>query len=442
MLKRQIDSYLYDWKKNPNHNPLVIKGVRQCGKTFSVKKFVGEAYSHYVYVDFFENPETKRAFWGAKSVDNIVMNLTAMIPGAIFSPGDTCLVLDEIQECPEARSSLKYFKIDGRYDVVCTGSLLGVRGYGRGSDSNSSPIPVGYEDIVQMYPLDFKEFLWASGISDDIISLLNNCLKNEVPVPEAIHFRIKELFLQYIVVGGMPAVVNKFLETHDVNQVLQVQKNIVSGYEEDMIKYAPAQDKVRIRECFESIPRQLAKENKKFQYSDIRKGSRSSQYIGCIQWIEDAGVIARCYNLFTPQLPLSGNAIDQVFKVYMTDTGLLMSMLEPGSQSDVLQGNLLGYKGGIYENAIADCFVKMGRSLYYFHKDSGLEVDFVIRYKGECTLVEVKSSTGNIKSTKTILKNKEVYQVNSAIKLGDYNVGRYGETLTLPSYMAFLLTEY
>ena len=233
-----------------------------------------------------------------------------------------------------------------------------------------------------------------------------------------------------------------FLDTHDMGQVLSVQRNIVDEYKDDMVKYAPDADKSKIRECFESIPRQLSKENKKFQYATIRKGARASQYLGCLQWIEDAGIIVRCYNLSQTQLPLDGNAEEDVFKVYMRDSGLFLSMLEQGTQADVLQGNLLGYKGAIFENVMADVFSKMGRGLYYFHKDSGLEVDFLMRYKGQCTLVEVKAATGNIKSTRTILKNKDVYHVNSALKLGKYNVGRSGETLTLPLYMAFLLVTY
>ena len=438
MLKRKIDTILIDWKNNPSRKPLVIKGVRQCGKTFSVRQFAQEHYPHTVYIDFFEQPEAKVAFLGSKKVDDIVMNLTAIIPGAVFVPGQTCLILDELQECPEARTSLKFFKTDSRYDVICTGSLLGVNGYG----SNGTSVPVGYEIIVEMNPLDFEEFLWANGISSQIIDRLRTCLGEEKPVPEAIHQRLNSLFLQYAVIGGMPEAVNTFLDTHDINQVLAVQRNIVDEYKDDMVKYAPQADKSRIRECFESIPRQLAKENKKFQYATIRKGGRASQYSGSLQWIEDAGIIVRCYNLTCPQLPLDGNAEEDVFKVYMRDSGLFLSMLEPGTQADVLQGNLLGYKGAVFENIIADVFSKMGRRLYYFHKDSGLEVDFLIRYQGQCTLVEVKSNTGNIKSTRTILKNKEVYHVNSAFKLGKYNVGRSGETLTLPLYMVFLLDAY
>ena len=278
-------------------------------------------------------------------------------------------------------------------------------------------------------------------ISEYIIILLEQHLLQETPVPEALHHRMKQLLLRYTVVGGMPDVVQTFINSRQMDEVLQMQRDIVRSYEDDMVKYAERNDKSRIRECFQSIPKQLSKENKKFQYSIIKKGSTASQYAGSLQWIEDAGIISRCYNLSITELPLDGNAEETVFKVYMRDCGLFVGMLEDGTQYDILQGNLQGYKGAIFENLIADIFAKMGRKLYYFHKDSGLEVDFVIRYKGECTLVEVKATTGNTKSTKTILQQPERYHVNSAIKLGDYNIGRTGQILTLPLYMAFLLRE-
>ena len=271
---------------------------------------------------------------------------------------------------------------------------------------------------------------------------LEKCLVEEQPVPEALHHRMKQLLLQYTVVGGMPDVVQTFVNTKRMDEVLRLQRDIVRAYEDDMVKYAEKSDKAYIKECFQSIPRQLAKENKKFQYSVVRKGSTAAKYAGSLQWIEDAGIISCCHNLSITELPLDGNAIEDVFKVYMRDMGLFVSMLEDGTQYDILQGNLYGYKGAIFENLIADIFTKMGRKLYYYHKDSGLEVDFVIRYQGQCTLVEVKARTGNTKSTRTILNHPEKYHVFNAIKLGDYNIGRTGQLLTLPMYMAFLLKGY
>ena len=366
------------------------------------------------------------------------MMLSALLGNeAVFEVGQTVLILDEIQDCPEARTALKFFRIDGRFDVIGTGSLLGVKGYGKEPKS----IPVGSETVIDMYPLDFEEFLWANGITELIIESLKKCLREEIPVPEALHNRMRQLLLQYTVVGGMPDAVQTFVNTKQMNEVLRIQRDIVRSYEDDMVKYAERQDKSRIKECFQSIPKQLSKENKKFQYSVVKKGSTASRYAGSLQWIEDAGIISRCYNLSITELPLDGNAEEDIFKVYMKDCGLFVSMLEDGTQFDILQGNLYAYKGAIFENLIADIFAKMGRKLYYYHKDSGLEVDFVIRYKGKCTLVEVKAVTGNTKSAKTILRHPEKYHVDSAIKLGEYNVGRNEQTLTLPLYMAFLLRE-
>lgn len=359
MLKRKIEQKLIDWKNTENRKPLIIKGCRQCGKTFSVLDFAKKNYKNVVYLNFFENPDYASVFAGSLEVDTIVMMLSALLGSeAVFESGSTVLILDEIQECPEA-----------------------------------------------------------------------------------LHNRMKQLLLQYVVVGGMPDAVQTFVDTKQMDEVLQIQRDIVRSYEDDMVKYAEKKDKSRIKECFQSIPKQLSKENKKFQYSVVKKGSTASKYAGSLQWIEDAGIIVRCYNLSITELPLDGNAEEDIFKVYMRDCGLFVSMLEDGTQYDILQGNLYGYKGAIFENLIADVFGKMGRKLYYFHKDSGLEVDFVIRYKGQCTLVEVKASTGNTKSTRTILRHPEKYHVSQAIKLGDYNVERTEQLLTLPLYMAFLLKE-
>lgn len=446
MLKRKIEEELIAWKNDSNRKPLVIKGCRQCGKTFIVQKFAEENYANVVYLNFMQDSDYALAFEGSKRVDDIVMNLSAMIPQSQFVANETCIIIDEIQECPAARTALKFFKMDGRYDIIATGSLLGVKGYGErrnssGNESSKTSIPVGYETIIDMYPLDFEEFLWANGISEAIIGKLTACLDSIQPVPEAIHQKMRQLILQYTVVGGMPSVVSTFVNTHNMGRVLAEQRGIVAEYEEDMVKYASDADKPRIRECFESIPRQLSKEYKKFQYSTIRKGAKASQYTGSIQWIEDAGIITRCRNLTITELPLNGNAIDDCFKIYMADTGLFVSMLDDGTQFDIMQGNLHAYKGAIFENLVADIFTKMKRRLYYFRKDSGLEVDFVTRYKGECVLVEVKAKDGNIKSSKTILSHPEKYHVNHAIKLGDLNIGNSGQFLTLPLYMTFLLRQ-
>lgn len=439
MLKRKIENVLLNWKNSLNKSPLIIKGQRQCGKTFSVLSFAKQNYRHVVYLNFLKNPNYVSIFNGSLEVDNIIMMMSALLGDkAIFVPHETIIILDEMQDCPEARTALKFFKEDGRFDVIGTGLLLGVKGYGKQPKS----VPVGSETLIEMKPLDFEEFLWANGINEKVINKLQACLKAEEPVPEALHSKMQELLLQYTVVGGMPEVVQNFVDTKQMSKVLQLQRDIVHSYEDDMVKYASDNDKPLIRECFQSIPKQLSKENKKFQYSVVKKGATASKFAGSLQWIEDAGIVSRCYNLELPELPLDGNAINDVFKVYMNDTGLFVSMLEDGTQFDILQGNLYGYKGAIFENLVADIFVKMGRKLYYYRKDSGLEIDFVTRYKGGCYLVEVKATTGNTKSAKTIISHPEKYHVDGIIKLGKYNIGRVDKILTIPLYLCFLLTQY
>lgn len=443
MLKRKIETYLSNWKESADKKPLVIKGVRQCGKTYIVKKFARENYENVVYMNFILEPDKKSAFEGNLDVETLILNLSALIPDSRFISGKTCIILDEIQECKEARTALKSFQIDGRFDVIATGSLLGVKGYGNRRDKTEGEdsVPVGYETIVEMYPLDFEEFLWANGIGANVIDTVRSCFENETPVPEGVHKAMMELLYRYVVVGGLPEVVNCFLETKNVELIYNKQRTLIAEYEEDMVKYADDSDKPHIRECFESIPRQLAKEYKKFQYSVVKKGGRASQYLGSIQWLEDAGIVERCYNTTITELPLSGNSIPDCFKVYTTDIGILMGMLDYGTQADILRGNLLGYKGAIFESLMADFLCKSGQKLYYFHKDSGLEIDFLVRFNGECVLIEVKAKTGKTKSMSTVLKNKNVYHVNKGIKLGQYNVGREGDVLTLPLYMGFLIKD-
>ncbi len=292
-----------------------------------------------------------------------------------------------------------------------------------------------------MHPMDFEEWLWANGIRQMHVDYLKKCYDNLTPVDTAIHDRFRELLRLYVIVGGMPEAVTTFIETKQIGKVLNIQRRIIDEYKADMIKYALPADKSRIRECFESIPAQLARKYKKFAYVAVRPGARGRDYAGSLQWIEDAGIIRRCYNVDITELPLDGNKIQSEFKVYMADIGLLVSMLEEGTQSNILEGDLLGYKGAIYENLLADIFSKMGRKLYYYHKNGGIELDFLIRHKGRCTPVECKATTGNAKSLRTVLNHPEKYKVEMAVKLGDYNVGLKDNLLTLPMYMAFLLNE-
>ena len=450
MLKRRIENTLREWKDTPGHLPLVIMGLRQCGKTFIVRKFAEENYKYVYYMNFTKQPKRIGAFLGSKEVDAILLELSAQIKGANFVPGQTCFIFDEIQDCPDARTSLKFFKEDGRFDVIATGSLLGVQGYGEKKKKlkrkrkddiqlGKNSVPVGYEDIVQMYPLDFEEFLWANGISDEVIAFLKKCLANETPVPVGIHLTMKTLLNRYVAVGGLPAAVNKLLETGNMSKVNAVLRKILKEYKDDMVKYANDDDKPYIRGCFDSITKQLAKDYKKFQYNLIKKDGRAEDYTGSLQWLEDAGMIRRCYNTEATGLPMEGNAIESTFKVYITDIGLLVTMLGGSTRNDVIQGNLGGFKGAIFENLMADTLHKKEQDLYYYRKESGMELDFLISYKGECVPVEVKAKTAKAKSLSTALRHPDKYHVYHAIKFGDYNIGREGSLLTLPNYMQFLL---
>ena len=450
MLKRKIQDTLNQWKSTAGHKPLVIMGIRQCGKTFIAQHFAAANYKNVIYINFVKQPEMVNAFLGSKDVDSILLNLSAQITGVTFTPGNTCFIFDEIQECLEARTSLKFFNEDGRFDVIATGSLLGVQGYGNylrkqhrkmmgEKEAEITSIPVGSEYIIEMYPLDFEEFLWANGINTEVIDALSKCFNEETPVPAGIHDAMKRLLNLYVAVGGLPEAVNTFLKTKNMNEVSKTYQPILAEYCDDMVKYAPDKDKPYIRECFNSIPKQLAKENKKFQYSKVKTTGRSGMYAGSLQWLEDAGVICRCYNTDITGLPIEGNAKDNVFKVYMADIGLLTQMLGEGTCADILQGNLGGFKGAIYENLMADTLHKKGQKLYYFQKDSGLELDFIVRMNGECVPIEVKAKSAKAKSAKTVLNHPEKYNVRQIIKFGDYNIGREGKLLTLPNYMQFLL---
>ena len=450
MLKRKIEDVLVQWKSTDGHKPLVIMGIRQCGKTFIARHFAAANYQNVIYINFIKQPDRINAFLGSKDVNDILLNLSAQIQGVTFIPGDTCFIFDEIQECPEARTSLKFFKEDGRFDVIATGSLLGVQGYGDEKkkqhrklvgqkEPGINSVPVGSEEIIEMYPLDFEEFLWAKGVNKEVIEALRRFCREEAPVPSGIHVAMKNLLNLYVAIGGLPEPINAYLKTNNMNEVSKAHKSILKEYRDDMVKYAPEKDKPHIRECFNSIPKQLAKDNKKFQYNKVKPGGRSETYMGSLQWLEDAGIICRCYNTNITGLPMEGNAKDNVFKVYTADIGLLIEMLGPGTRADIIQGNLGGFKGAIYENLMADTLHKKAQNLYYFQKDSGLELDFLVRINGECIPLEVKAKTAQAKSVKTVLAHPEKYHVKHIIKFGDYNIGRDGQLLTLPNYMQFLL---
>ena len=445
MFKRKIIDEMTAWKNSTGKKKaLVIKGLRQIGKTCSVRAFAEENYENVIYINFKDHDSIRTVFDGDFLVDRITLDISALMPGVHFVPGKTVIIFDEVQECSNARASIKAFMTDGRYDIICTGSLLGIKGYNR---KKSKGIPTGFEHIVYMKPMDFEEFLWAKGIGEDVIEELKNCLKERKTVSEGIHKAMLRYYREYICVGGLPYVVDRFLATNDMNVVRQEQMDILEEYRDDFGKHLDENENeeidltllARINRVFDSIPAQLAKENKKFVYSMLEKKGRSGNYQSAIEWLQDAGVISLCYNLSNISLPLEGNKVDNIFKIYMQDTGLFIAMLEPGTAGKILSGELGMYKGAVYENMIADCFAKHGRNLYYYHKESGLEIDFITVYEGDAILLEAKATNGNTKSASTILKNRAQYGVKLCIKCGESNIGFDGSKLTIPAYMAFLL---
>ena len=410
---------------------LMVKGARQVGKTFSIVQFAREQYSQYVCINFDENPAYKAIFEGDLDMDTLIKQISLRVPGAGIVPGKTLIFLDEIQNCPKAQTALKFITQDGRFDCIATGSLLGIK------TKEIPSYPVGYVEHLDMYSLDFEEFLWANDIPVQSITDIRGFFEKKEKVPPAMHDRMMELFREYIVVGGMPKVVQEFADTGNFASVLKLQRDIINDYASDIAKYAEGSEKVKARSCFYSIPKQLAKDYKKFQYSVVEKKGTARKFAGSLEWLHEAGIISFCHNLRIPELPLEGNAINDAFKVYMRDTGLLTAMLEDGSQADIIDGRLGIYKGALYENVIADILGKLGKKLYYFEYRNQMEIDFFIRRNSRAVAVEVKSA-GNTKSKSmdNIIKN---YGVQRGIKLSSNNINVTGSVDTFPLYMAMFL---
>ena len=431
MLERKIMKELLNWKENKNKMCLLVKGARQVGKTFIIDKFAKENYKNYIYINFDENPAYKAIFDGDLDVENLIKQISLRVPNAKLVPYETLIFLDEIQNCPNARTALKFLAIDKRYDVIASGSMLGI------NYKEVASYPVGYVEHLEMYSLDFEEFLWANGITKQSISDIKEYFDKKEKVPTAMHEKMLELFKEYIVVGGMPRVVNEFVNTHNFANVLKIQKGIIEDYKDDIAKYAKDSEKAKVRACFLSIPKHLSKDYKKFRYGYVEPRATAKKFQGSLMWLYDAGIINFCHNLSIPELPLEGNARSDIFKVYMRDTGLLMSMLDDGSQEDIIDGNLGIYKGAIYENIIADIFAKSGKKLYYFEHNSKIELDFIIRYKKEAVVVEVKSAD-NTKS-KSMNSAIENWHIKHGIKLSTKNVGGSELVDSYPLYMAMFL---
>jgi len=447
MFERKIESELKEWKESLSQKKkaFLLKGLRQVGKTVIIKKFAKENFENVIYINFKVQIGMKKAFVDDLTVDTIIRNLSFLNSDYEFIPYKTVLIFDEIQECAGARSSIKSFMEDGRYDIIASGSLLGIKGYNR---KYRGGVAVGYEHTVYMKPMDFEEFLWAKGIDKNNIQYLKDCFNKKEKISTPIHEAMFRYFKEYICVGGMPAVVDSYIKNNNYGSALKEQRDILEGYKDDFGKHLNENEEEeidevllgRINKVYNSIPSQLAKENNKFMYSNIEKKGTSSKFDPAIQWLVDYGLINYSYNLRLLETPLEGNKIDNIFKLFVSDTGLYISMLEDGSAQNIMLGDMGQYKGHIYENIIADAFSKMKKPLYYYSKDSGLEIDFITRYENEIYLVEVKAKNGNVKSAKTIMNNNKTYkEVKGLIKLGKYNIGENNNILTIPYYLAFLL---
>ena len=431
MLKRKIMDQLVEWKKEKNKNVLLVTGARQVGKTFIIKEFANQYYDNYIYINFIEKPEYITIFEGNLDATTIQKQISLRIKNAEFIEGKTLIIFDEIQACQNAITALKFLNEDKRFDYIASGSLLGI------AYKRVSSFPVGSIKRIELKSLDFEEYLWAIGINEDTILYLKEFFDNKKTIPDGMHKQMMSYFKEYIVVGGMPAVVQDFVNNHNFQRVLEIQRNIIEDYKDDIVKYANAKEKSKIRACFESIPKHLAKDYKKFRYSLVEKGATAEKYAGSLEWLYDAGIINFCYNLSHPELPFAGNAKENVFKVYMRDTGLLIAMLEDGSQLEIIDGNLGIYKGAIYENIIADIFTKLNKKLYYFEYNSTLEIDFFIRYNNLATAVEVKSADNTkSKSLQSVINN---YDVKNAIRLSSKNLGSSNNIISLPLYMSIFL---
>ena len=436
--KRKIDGFLADWKNNHSRKPLIVKGARQIGKTESILHFANENYENVVYINFALDKKYTTIVNDGYDVETVVKNITLINPSTRFIPDKTLIVFDEIQEYPDIATSLKAFNLDKRYDVICSGSMLGIN-Y-RKIHSNS----VGSKTDYEMFSMDFEEFLWAKGYEDTAINSILEHMISLTPFSETELSVYKSLFLDYCVLGGMPDVIKGYIKTGTFSQSLEIQGQIRLDYEEDVRKYAEGLDQAKIISVYRSIPAQLAKENKKFQFSIIDKKARSREYTGCIEWLIDAGVVTECNCLNYPELPLKGNIDKSKYKLYYPDTGLLISALDEEAQEDLRVNKNLGvYKGALYENFVAEAFVKQGLGLFYYKKDnSTLEEDFFVRSKNELIPVEVKSNNDSSKSLNALIKNDRYADIKHGIKLGDFNVGVANNIYTFPYFCAFMLKAY
>lgn len=436
-LKRKLDDFLLEWKKSADRKPLIVKGARQIGKTESIKHFAAN-YENFVNINFVLEKKYKTICEDGYTVQDVIRNISRIDSEKKFVPGKTLILFDEIQDYPEIATSLKSFCIDRQFDVICSGSMLGIN-YKR-IESNS----VGYKSEFQMQSMDFEEFLWATGYGSDVVGDLLSHMRSVTPFNQTDMNVFGSLFMDYCLLGGMPEVVRSFVEKGTFEGTLALQRALIADYKEDIKKYVEGIDKTRVLNVFNSIPVQLAKENKKFQISKVASGAKFKDYWGCIEWLDDAGMVNLCHCLHTPELPLRGNFEEKKYKIYFKDTGLLVANLDDESQEDLRANrNMNVYKGALYENIVAEILSKQGYELFYYKKEnSTLEQDFFVRTKKTLVPVEVKAKAGTAKSLSTLVKSDAYPDITTGIKFIAGNIGFQNNIYTFPYFCAFLLKRY
>ncbi|MCR5782924.1 MAG: AAA family ATPase [Clostridia bacterium] len=443
-LRRHIDRWLTNWKDDPAHKPALIRGIRQSGKTHSVKLFAENNYDVVVYLDFWKRPDLCDAFDGQLDAETIIRELSVKMPMPELVAGSTVFLYDEVQECPRALLSLKTVQNEKRFDYIATGSYLGVNGY---VVSDDTPKPVGCTDEFDMRTLDFEEFLWAKGYGDREVSYIRDAFEARSALSKSMHGAFTSLFREYLCVGGFPEAVCNYIQTNNIYETLQITRRITRDLQDDFGRRRGKDNKplfnpnevARIRSAFSLIPSFLGKENKRYVVSKITGKGAKDAGKDALDYLKDTGIIMKAHNLDVPATPLSVNAIFNQYKVFTTDIGMLVGMLEDGATDAILSGALGMGKGMLYEALVADAIYKRGGRLFYFAKESGLELDFVINYFGNSTILEVKARDGNTKSAKTVMSHPDHYGKTKLIRIKDSNLGVSDGILTIPHYMAHLL---
>ena len=440
MLKRKMMDTLKSWQAAKKCECLVIKGARQVGKSFIVEAFARECYESFIRLDFIEHPEYKEIFSGSLSAEDIYLRMSLIVPDCEFIPGRTLIFLDEIQECLRARTALKYLALDDSYDVIASGSLLGIRFLQHGSNEAAESIPVGYERSIEMHPLDFEEYLWARGYSESSTARLRSFAETFEAVPAEAHASLMSYLREYLAIGGMPEVVQRFVASKSYRVAHDEQKKLLDAYIDDIARYAPSTERVKARACYQSLPAQLAKENTKFKYSTVERGGSARKFDGSVEWLEGSNMVLRCWSVSTPQFPLVAYEDKSRFRLYANDTGLLMAMYGFDMKAAVVQNTLTGpMKGGLYENLVAGMLAKNGVPLHYWMSSSGdAEIEFLVDWEAAVVPIEVKASRGSTASLNRLLEREDVHV---GFKLIDGNSGQVGKKITLPLYLAPFLFE-